>query len=327
MNYDQLAQQAQAEGNAAQAKSTSQADTYRNDYTNYQNQANAANQNIQDQNAYMKGAGSATNLYNTALDAQSVKTGYNQGAMQSAQNNLAQAQGSMSAFNDFANTGASKWGLNAGGLAAANAGATAGLNNNIASSGNALGIQQKAYEMAQTGANQEAGLNVQQQQVQLAGYKNAFDAATKQQDTAASQMDYFSNLAAQQGVWTTQNVQGYQAAKELDARAKLNAASAAAAYAQAQAAIAQAGLYGSQAAGQNISNNQATAYGNSQAYQNYLKTGSTSGAAPSSTSAPQSNTESQPWYNSTDKGFSGLSNHDVGAWFGDVAHNLHLFGA
>lgn len=240
MNYDQLAQQAQAQGSAAQAKYASQADAYKNDYSNYQNQANTANQNIQDQNAYMKGAGSATNLYNNALNAQAVKTGYDQNAMQSAQNNLAQAQGSMSAFNDFANTGASKWGLNAGGLAAANAGATSGLNNNIASSGNALGIQQKAYEMAQTGANQEAGLNVQQQQTQLAGYQAAFDAASKQQETAAAQMNFYSNLAAQQGQWTVQNVKGYQDAKASSAQAQASLAQATAAIAASKLSLAQA---------------------------------------------------------------------------------------
>lgn len=234
MNYDALGQDAQAQGQARTADYTNKANQFGGDYANYQNQANAANQNIQNQNAYMQGAGSANNLYSNAFNTQAGQTGYDQKALQAAQAGLTNAVGTQSAFNDFANQAASKWGLNAGGLAAANAGATQGLNNNIASQGGALAAQQKAFEQAQTGANQQTGLGLQQQQTQLQGYQNAFDAATSQQKTAQDNLQFYENLAQQQGGLTAQQVQGYQQSKALSAAAQASLASASLAIAQAK---------------------------------------------------------------------------------------------
>ena len=325
MNYDQLGQQAQAAGNAATSQYNNQAAGFKNDYSNYQGQANTANQNIQNQNAYMQGAGSANNLYGNAFNDQATKTGYNQNSMQQAQAGLTNAVGSQNAFNDFANQAASKWGLNAGGLAAANAGATQGLNNNIASQGGALSAQQKAFDQAQTGANQQTGLGLQQQQTQLAGLKSVFDAATAQQKSASDNMSFYQNLAQQQGGLTAQQVNFYQQAK---------ASSAA-----AQQALAQASYAASQTQGQNLQNTQQENFMGSKAYQNYLAgTANKDGSMTNAGQTQQNNINDMNAAQAYSNGpFSlvghqsdaqhAVGNNSLGHFFGDAAHNLHLFGA
>jgi len=319
MNFDQASQDAQTTGDARVADYTNKANNFAGQYSNYQGQANAANQNIQNQNAYMQGAGSANNLYNNAFDQQSLKSGYNLGNMQSAQNNLAQAQGSQSAYNDFADTAASKWGLNAGGFAAANAGATQGLNNNIQSAGAAVAKQQQNFQNAQTGANQQTGLNLQQQSMQLQGYKNAFDSAYQQQQQSQSTMLAYQKMAQDQGGLTAQQVQGYQQSKALSAQANASLASA-------QASIAQAKLSTSQASYQDISNQQANAYGNSKAYQSYLNgTADKNGTPTAPPTAPPTPQPQSNFFNDVGNNFNNASNwldtnvnNPIGNWWNSL---------
>lgn len=226
------------QSNAMQQDFQNKSNSYAGDYANYQNQANQAQGDIKNLNAYMAGAGSASNLYNTALTSQEGQTGYNADQMRASMANLSQAQGSLSAYNDFANTAASKYGLNAGGLVAANQGAQQSINNNIAAASQGFANQQKAYELAQQGAAQQSGLGVQQQQTQLAGYKNVYDNAFAQQQQAQSNMQAYAKLAQDQGGLTAQQYQAYAQSNALaiQAQAAMRQAEAAMVSAQGSAA-------------------------------------------------------------------------------------------
>lgn len=206
---------------------------YRGQYNQYQSQADAANKSVSDYNDYMKNEGSAGNQYNTEFEKQKGELGYDPEQMTTARANLNQSTGALSAYSDFANTSASKWGLNAGGFAAANAGALGGLNNNIASNQGVVKGLTDIYGMAQTGANQFTGQVIQGEQTTMAGLQQVFTNAANQRDSAASMMNFYDNLASQQGGLNASQQQYYAAAKQ--------------AYASAQAAMAQAALYGAQA--------------------------------------------------------------------------------
>lgn len=236
------------QSNAMQQDFQNKSNSYAGDYSNYQGQANKAQGDIQGLNQYMSGEGSASNLYGRALTAQQAQTGYDPAQMAASMRNLSQAQGSMSAYNDYANTAASKWGLNAGGLVAANQGAQGSINNNIAAASQGFSNQQKAYELAQTGANQEAGLGVQQQQTQLAGYKQVYDNAFNQQQQAQANMQAYAKMAQDQGGLTAQQYQAYAQSNALAIQAD-------ASMRQAQAAILTAqGSYASNMANANSTN-------------------------------------------------------------------------
>ena len=213
------------------------ANDYSNQYNTYRGQADTARGNIDSFNQYMQGAGSAANLYKQAFDQNSAKAGYSQDALTQAQNNVQQAQGAQSAYNDYANTAASKWGMNAGALAASNSQAQSSLNNNIAAASTTLGNQQKAYELAQNQASTQSGQGIQQQQTQLAGYKEAFDTASQQMASAKDNMQFYQSLAQKQGGLNADMYNAYQTSKTNYQKAM---ADAAAAYAQAQLSISQA---------------------------------------------------------------------------------------
>jgi len=318
MDYTSLINQAQQQGQARQADYANKANTYRADYTNYQGQANQAQGQIQDFSKYMQNEGSASNLYNTALATQQKQTGYDPNQMAASMRNLSQAQGSMSAYNDFANTAASKWGLNAGGVVAANTGALGSINNNVAAASQGFANQQKAYELAQTGANQQAGLGVQQQQTQLATYKQVYDNAFGQQQQASANMQAYEKMAQDQGGLTAQQTQLYQQSAELVAEANK-------AMAEASAAIAASKLSLSQAAGQDIINAQNQAYTNSKAYQGYLNgTTDKNGAAINKPATTQSNNGGD-WF---DQGANWLDknvNNPIGSWWNSLPTSS-LFG-
>lgn len=276
------------QSNAMQQDFTNKANSYAGDYSNYQNQANQAQGDIKNLNTYMSGAGSATNLYNNALTSQEGQTGYNQQQMQASMQNLSQAQGSLSAYNDFANTAASKYGMNAGGLAAANAGAQGSINNNIAAASQGFANQQKAYELAQTGAAQQSGLGVQQQQTQLAGYKNVYDNAFAQQQQAQANMQAYSKLAQDQGGLTAQQYQAYAQSNALaiQADAAMKQAQAAMVSAQGSAAANYA------SANQTNYNTQQTQQSNAAAAAKAQQQAAAQAAAASRPAAPQQ----QSWF-------------------------------
>jgi len=204
----------------------------------------------------MAGAGSGTNLYNSELGKQMTNVGYDPNQMTAARGNLNQATGALSAYSDFANTGASKFGLNAGGFAAANAGALGGLNNNISAQQGVVNGLSDLYKTAQTGANQSAGLGVQGEQNTLGGYQKVYEDAANQRDQAASMMNFYDDLAQKQGGMNSSMANYYAQAQQ--------------SMAAAQQAMAQASYLASQTAGQNLSNQMTTNNMNSQQYKNYL---------------------------------------------------------
>jgi hypothetical protein len=239
VNIGALASQSAAQGQQMLNDDNANAATYKGQYGDYQNQANAAQKGVSDYTAAMQGAydpnkgtGNAGSVYNYGLNDQLGRTGYNQGAMTTASNNLNQANGALSAYSDFANQAASKWGLNAGGFAAANAGALGGLNNNIASNQGQVAQLMDKYKTAQTGANQFTGQVVQGEQNTLGGLQQVYTNAANQRDTAAQQMNFYSDLAQKQGGMNAQQQQAYAAAQQ--------------AYAAAQQSMAQAGLLSQQ---------------------------------------------------------------------------------
>lgn len=232
------ASQAAATGNSMLNDYRNKATGYKADYGNYQGQADAANQQVHSYTDYMAGAGSAGNQYHNELGSQLGQLGYDPAQMQAARGNLNQATGALSAYSDYANNAASKFGLNAGGFAAANAGALSGLNNNIAAQQGVVSGLSSLYGQAQTGANQFAGQQVQGEQNTLAGYQKVYENAANQRDSASSMMNFYDDLAQKQGGLNAQQQQYYAQAQQ--------------ALASAQAAMAQAGLYGAQAAQQRL---------------------------------------------------------------------------
>lgn len=315
VDINALAAQAAAQGQAQLTDYQNKASDYRGQYNNYQAQADAANKNVSDYTDYMKNEGSAGNQYHSELGKQLGDLGYDEGQMTNARANLNQATGALSAYSDFANQAASKWGLNAGGFAAANSGALSGLNNNIASNQNVVNGLTDLYKTAQTGANQFTGQVIQGEQNTLGGLQQVFTNAANQRDSAASMMNFYDDLASKQGGLNAQQQQYYAAAKQ--------------AYASASAAMAQAALYGAQASQVNQQIQQGKDYMNSQAYKNYL-TGATaaSGATPSS---PAANPGGRSFYQAAQDDLStGALNMGRWLWTDTTAKPLsgakHLLG-
>lgn len=268
VDINALAAQSAAQGNQQLADYKAKATDAQGQYNSYQAQADAANKNVSDYTDYMKNEGSAGNQYHTEQSKELGELGYDPAQMTAARANLNQATGALSAYSDFANTSASKWGLNAGGFAAANAGALGGLNNNIASNQGVVNGLGDLYKTAQTGANQFTGQVIQGEQTTMAGLQQVFSNAANQRDSAASMMNFYDDLASKQGGLNAQQQQYYAAAKQ--------------AYASAQAAMAQAGLYAAQAAQTQQQITQGQDYMNSPAYKNYLNgTAASAGATPS----------------------------------------------
>lgn len=273
LDINALASQAAAQGQAQLNDYTGKAKDYRTQYGTYQAQADAANKSVGDYTEYMKNEGSAGNQYNKAFETQKSELGYDPEQMKGARANLNQATGALSAYSDFANTSASKWGMNAGGFAAANAGALGSLNNNIASNQGMVDSLADLYKTAQTGANQFTGQVIQGQHETLGGLQQVFANAADQRDSAASMMNFYDDLASKQGGLNAQQQTYYAQAKQ--------------AYAASSAAMAQAALYGQQAAQIQQQIQQGKDYMGSGAYQKYLRGGDTvintgSRAAPSS---------------------------------------------
>lgn len=272
VDINALAAQSAAQGQAQLKDYQTKATDYRGQYNTYQAQADAANKNVADYSDYMKNEGSAGNQYNTAFATKKTELGYDPEQMTAARGNLNQATGALSAYSDFANTAASKWGMNAGGFAAANAGALGSLNNNISSNQGVVNSLSDLYKTAQTGANEFTGTVIAGEHETLGGLQAVFTNASNQRDSAASMMSFYDDLASKQGGLNAQQQQFYAAAKQ--------------AYAQASAAMAQAGLYAAQAAQTQQQIQQGKDYMGSSAYKSYLAgTSAAAGASPSSPTA------------------------------------------
>lgn len=229
------AAQAAAQGQQLYNSDVANANNYKSQYDNYVGATNDAQNNVKSystamQGAYdpTKGTGNAGSTYNYELGQQEGQLGYDPNQMAAATGNLNQATGALSAYSDFANTAASKFGQNAGGFAAANAGALGSLNNNISSNQNIVTGMQNKFNAAQTGANQFTGNVIQGENTTLGALQDVYTNASNQRDQAAQMMQFYGTLAQQQGGLNSQEQASY--------------ASAVSAYASAQQAIAQSKL-------------------------------------------------------------------------------------
>lgn len=259
---------AQASQNAAQGQQrladyTNNANTQQGNYNNYNGQVDTARTGVANYVQGMQGAydpntgnGNAGSAYTYGLNDQLGRLGYNPEQMTAATTNLNQANGAMSAYNDFANQAASKWGMNAGGFAAANAGALGAINNNIASNQGQVAQLMDKYKTGQTGANQFAGQVVQGEHETLGGLQQVVTNAISQRDSAANMLQFYQGLAQKQGDLNAQDAQFYAQAQQ--------------AYAAANQALAQAGYIGAQMQGQKLKNQYDIDTQNSAAYKSML---------------------------------------------------------
>jgi hypothetical protein len=215
----QQAAQSAAQGQQMLTNDQANQTNYQGQYNNDVNTANSAQQQVKSYTDYMAGAGSAGNQYTGELSTQLNQLGYDPAQMTAARSNLNQATGAESAYSDFANTAASKFGLNAGGFAAANANALGSLNNNIASNQQVANGLQSLYTTAQTGANQYAGQQVQGEANTLGGYQSVYTDAANQRDSALSMAQFYGTLAQTQGLDNPQQQQSYAAAQQAMAQA------------------------------------------------------------------------------------------------------------
>lgn len=219
------------------------ANDYSGQYNSYKGAADAAQNSVKSYANYMQNEGSAGNQYHNEFEKQKTDLGYDPAQMTAARANLTQATGALSAYSDFANTAASKWGMNAGGFAAANSGALSGLNNNIASNQTVVNSLADLYKTAQTGANQFTGQVIQGEQNTMQGLQQVYANAADQRDKAASMMNFYNDMAQKQGGFNAQQAQYYAQAQQ--------------AYAAASQAMAQASLLAAQT---KLANQQYTAY-------------------------------------------------------------------
>lgn len=256
LNLQAQAAQAAQQGQSQLSDYNNKASNYTGQYNDFTNQASAAGQGVSDYTKYMQGEGSAGNQYHKELGSQLGQVGYDPAQMTAARGNLNQATGAMSAYSDFANTAASKWGMNAGGFAAANAGALSGLNNNVAANQGVVNSMSDLYKTAQAGANQFTGQVVQGQHETLGGLQSTYANAANQRDSAASMINFYNKLAQDQGTLNAQQQQYYTQAQQ--------------AMASAQQLMAQSSLLMSQTTGQNQQNTKTQNGMDSQAYKDIL---------------------------------------------------------
>lgn len=259
MNPTQLA--AQANQAAQQGQQQYQHDiatsnTSQGQYNNEHSQAGAANANLQGYTDYMKGAGSATNLYSTGLSDAQKSMGFDPHVLATATQNLTQGQNALASLTNASQSSTGGYGLSGAQLGGYYQSQAQPLSQQVNYQSNAVGNLTGLMTASQNQAKDYAGVGVQGEQATAAGLNQVFQNAQAQSAQSLQNMQYYSQLAQTQGSLNAQEQQAYSAAQNLYQQSKL-------AIAQASQAYAQAGLLGSQTAGQNLTNNvaqQAQAY-------------------------------------------------------------------
>lgn len=253
MNPQQL--QAQATQSAAQGQQQyqsdiSQANTYGGQYNSALQNEQGVQGQLQNQTAYMQGAGSGQNVYNTQLQNQISQFDPNiQGQLSGANKSLFGLTGALNGANQQFNTpgGVGAYGLSAPALAGYESSILSPLQSGVSNANTQVGTLNQQLGTLQTGANQATTAQVQSEQNVVQNLQSTYAAAQTQAQQAMSQMQFYSQLAQQQGGMNSQMAASY--------------ASALASYQQSQELVsqskellAQAGLYGSQTTGQNLTN-------------------------------------------------------------------------
>lgn len=224
MDYEQLARQAQQQGNALQQRLDTQAAQGRQDYATQLGTARGAQADLSSFAKGIQGGGEQAQGY---LQGQYQQLGINPQAIQQANQQIARTQAALQAAPQAAQQAGGGYGMTAGGQAQA----LANMQGNLSGVLTAQTAQSEALgkQMSQALANaqmiQQSQLASQQQKADA--FKAAADNAAQLLNTAQGTMVSLEQLAQQQGTLTAQQVGSYMAAKS-------SAAAASAAYAQAR---------------------------------------------------------------------------------------------
>lgn len=271
--------------------------------TNQYNEAyNKSNQAQSDLSNFTKNMVSGNDAYQRQLQLANQNAGYNVNNLNQAQNQVSQLTGILGGLPRALQASNANYGATAADVANQYATTGANLNQSLQlanqNAQNQLAKQQAGLTGAQQGTQAVLSAQDQQRQAYAATANNA------QQIMATAQTQMQQMIAAQQ--------QGQQiTAKDQEIFGNLRKA-----YADAEQAYSQANLNLKNAEAQSLANQQTQNYMGSQAYQNELKYGNAQGQQPTSLT-PNASDQNQPWYNSMQ-----LGTHQLGNFFGDVAHNL-----
>jgi hypothetical protein len=239
----QAAQQGQQQYNADIAQRNAASSQYGAEHA----QAAQANQSLQDYAKYLQGAGSGTNLYTSGIQQGNQQYGYDPAAMATASSNLTKAQNAQAGLNAASQSSSGGYGLSGAQLGNYYATQAAPIASAVGAQSNYVGNMLNQAQLGQNFANQYAGAGLQGEQMTSSTLNSVYQNAKAQADQSQQQMQFFSQLAQQQGGLNAQQSQAYATALNAYRQSQL-------AIAQASQAYAQAGLLGSQTQGQNLTN-------------------------------------------------------------------------
>lgn len=309
VNISQMAQNSYNQNQALQQQYNGNVNRYTGEYNQAADTARNAQNTLSD---FSKNMQSGTNMYQQGIQQGNQNAGYDVNNLNQAQKQVSQLTSILGNLPRSVQANNANYGATAGNVAGQMATTGQGLSNSLALANQNASNQIQKMQGGLTYGQQYATSGLQGQQNQLTGLTEAAKNATSIMQQAQQTMTNWTQIAQQQGSLTASQQQSYAQAQQ--------------AYAAAQQASAQIAYIQSQTTGQNLTNQRAQNDMNSVSYQNQLKYGNPQGQQP--TSAPTPNApDNTPWYDSRQAGFTGISNHDLGTWFGDVAHNFHLFGA
>lgn len=314
-SIDEMQSKQYAQDQALQNFYNQNATNATNQYNTANTNANAAQQQLQD---FTKNMQSGTDIYGKALQAANTNAGYDVNNLNQAQNQVSQLTGILGGLPRAIQASNANYGATAGNVANQVSTTGANINQSLQLANQNAQNQLQKQQGGLTGAQQGATAQIQTQDQQRQSYAAAANNAANIMQTAQTQMDSMVK-AQQQGQQLTASDQA------VFGQLRQAYAAASASYAQAQQALAQT----QSIALQNQMTRQAM---DSQAYQNQLKYGSPTG--PPAT-APTANSQGGGanignWANGVLNPIAQASQaagRGFTSFAGDVAHNLHLFGA
>lgn len=237
-----------------------------NQYNTAQQQANQAQTNLGD---FTKNLQSGTDIYAKQLQSANQNAGYDVNNLNQAQNQVSQLTGILGGLPRALQASNANYGATAGNVANQYATTGANLNQSLQLANQNAQNQLAKQQGGLTGAQAATSAGVQTQDQQLQGYTAAANNAATVMSTAQKQMQDM--------------IQAQQNGQQLTAQDQAIFGQLKASYAAAAASYAAAKQSEAQAQATLLANQQAQAYMNSTAYQNYLNTGSTTGNGTSST--------------------------------------------
>jgi hypothetical protein len=256
---------ARAQGAAAQTSLNNQSGQLQGQYGQAQNQANSAYQTAQNAQAGIQDAGQN---YGNYLQGAESGVGFDPQALTQANQNMVTAQNQIANAPLAAQQAGNYYGTTSGGTTNIYGQLMNNLNPALTNATNSAGALSNEYGLLTNQANQQAGLTLQAQTSKAGAATANYQSAVQQMQTAGQTMAQIESLAQSQGTATAQQISAYQNA-----------------YSQYVQASAAASLASAQAQQQQMQNQMTQGYMNSQAYQNYLKYGNTSGPPPAATPA------------------------------------------